>query len=237
MNSRQTDQTITALLQTGFYTEVLFREKGVRFIAVANGVDSADKTSGEFTPFLNITVKRTDNVDAANPLTGLVYCAECGGKMYNHRSRSRADRERRGLDPVTGLYPYDHYDCSTYSRTITHTEKKCSSHYITTRALRALVLDAIREASAYALSDREAFTRQVREASEIRQREATRDLMPPGRCGRNATRCCPPIMNGNRRSWRRPSRRAKRSWPSMTATPTGRSSFWHWRGSTRTLPN
>ena len=28
-------------LQTGFYTEVLFREKGVRFIAIGNGVDSA----------------------------------------------------------------------------------------------------------------------------------------------------------------------------------------------------
>ena len=41
-------------LQTGFYTEVLFREKGVRFIAISNSVDSADRSSGEFAPFLNI---------------------------------------------------------------------------------------------------------------------------------------------------------------------------------------
>ena len=41
-------------LQTGFYTEVLFREHGVRFIAISNGIDSNDKNSGEFTPFLNI---------------------------------------------------------------------------------------------------------------------------------------------------------------------------------------
>ncbi len=27
-------------LEVGFYTEVLFREKGVRFIAISNGVDS-----------------------------------------------------------------------------------------------------------------------------------------------------------------------------------------------------
>lgn len=27
-------------LQVGFYTEVLFREKGVHFIAISNGVDS-----------------------------------------------------------------------------------------------------------------------------------------------------------------------------------------------------
>ena len=41
-------------LQVGFYTEVLFREKGVRFIAVSNGVDSRDNASSEFAPFLNI---------------------------------------------------------------------------------------------------------------------------------------------------------------------------------------
>lgn len=41
-------------LQTGFYTEVMFRQQGVRFIAIGNGVDSAVKESGEFVPFLNI---------------------------------------------------------------------------------------------------------------------------------------------------------------------------------------
>ena len=41
-------------LQTGFYTEVFFREKGVRFIAIANNIDSANSESGEFAPFLNI---------------------------------------------------------------------------------------------------------------------------------------------------------------------------------------
>ena len=41
-------------LQTGFYTEVLFRQHGVRFIAISNGVDSADQSTGEFAPFINI---------------------------------------------------------------------------------------------------------------------------------------------------------------------------------------
>ena len=41
-------------LQTGWYTEVFFRENGVRFIAVANGVDSSDQNTEEFAPFLNI---------------------------------------------------------------------------------------------------------------------------------------------------------------------------------------
>ena len=41
-------------LQVGFYTEILFPEKGVRFIAVNNNVDSNSPTENEFTPFLNI---------------------------------------------------------------------------------------------------------------------------------------------------------------------------------------
>ena len=41
-------------LQVGFYTEMMFPKKGVRFIAVNNGVDSANPTDNDFTPFLNI---------------------------------------------------------------------------------------------------------------------------------------------------------------------------------------
>lgn len=41
-------------LKVGFYTEVMFVEKDVRFIAVNNGIDSASKTDNDFTPFLNI---------------------------------------------------------------------------------------------------------------------------------------------------------------------------------------
>jgi hypothetical protein len=41
-------------LQTGFYTEVFFGEKNVRFIAIANNIDSQNRESGEFASFLNI---------------------------------------------------------------------------------------------------------------------------------------------------------------------------------------
>ena len=41
-------------LQTGYFTEVLFRQHDVRFIAIANNVDSDDPGSNEFTPFMNI---------------------------------------------------------------------------------------------------------------------------------------------------------------------------------------
>ena len=41
-------------LQVGFYTEILFPQKEVRFIAVNNSVDSNSPTDNDFTPFLNI---------------------------------------------------------------------------------------------------------------------------------------------------------------------------------------
>lgn len=40
-------------LEVGFYTEVLFRRKGVRFIAVGNSVDSNVQESFDFVPILN----------------------------------------------------------------------------------------------------------------------------------------------------------------------------------------
>lgn len=40
-------------LKVGFYTEVMFKEKGVRFIAINNGIDSENQQDSDFTPFLN----------------------------------------------------------------------------------------------------------------------------------------------------------------------------------------
>lgn len=41
-------------LKVGYYTEVAFPNADVRFIAVNNGVDSANQQDSDFTPFLNI---------------------------------------------------------------------------------------------------------------------------------------------------------------------------------------
>lgn len=41
-------------LKIGYYTEIMFPEADVRFIAINNGIDSANQTDSDFTPFLNI---------------------------------------------------------------------------------------------------------------------------------------------------------------------------------------
>ena len=52
-------------LRVGLYTDVLFPEKGVRFIAISNGVDSAQQQENDFTPFLNI-IKNTRHLGGVN---------------------------------------------------------------------------------------------------------------------------------------------------------------------------
>ncbi len=122
------------------------------------------------------TVHRTDTTGEANPLSGLLlYCADCGAKMYNHRGKAQANKENRGKDPVSGLYPYDHYDCSTYALTFRHYHQECFGHYISTKALRVLILDTIRTVSAFAITNEAEFVEKVRAASEIRQAQAEVD--------------------------------------------------------------
>lgn len=112
---------------------------------------------------------RIDTTGEANPFTGLVFCADCGAKMYNHRQyKSGADPEDRKL--------MDSYNCSTYTLTIERAERKCFSHSISTNALRTLTLETIRTVSKYAIENEKEFTRKVREAAEIRQDEAAKDL-------------------------------------------------------------
>src|SRR5574344_2546683 len=41
-------------LKVGYFTDILFPENGIRFIAINNGVDSANQEDSDFTPFLNI---------------------------------------------------------------------------------------------------------------------------------------------------------------------------------------
>ena len=51
-------------LQVGFYTEVLFPQKNVRFLAINNSIDSNNASDNDFAPFLNIMNEA--QIDKAN---------------------------------------------------------------------------------------------------------------------------------------------------------------------------
>ena len=114
------------------------------------------------------TVHRLDTTGEANPLTGLLFCAECGAKLYNHRSiKNNKDGSQKLVD---------FYNCSTYTLTLPRETKKCCSHSITTKALRELILETIRTVSAYAIANEEAFRERVLEASRIKQEAEAKGL-------------------------------------------------------------
>lgn len=46
-----------------------------------------DRATWALVQKLRGTPRRIDTLGEANPLTGLVYCADCGAKMYNQRTR------------------------------------------------------------------------------------------------------------------------------------------------------
>jgi len=114
------------------------------------------------------TVKRrTDTIGEANPLTGLLYCADCGKRMFNHRAREREQLNRNGK--VTHLSARSDYICSTYSQPGATVDSNCSMHFITSQTANALILEAIRRTTAYARDNEAAFIQMLREASEIKQ--------------------------------------------------------------------
>ena len=125
-----------------------------------------DRETWELAQKLRKTPKRIDTFGVANPLTGLLYCADCGEKMYNHRSRGNTEK---------GKYPSDFFDCSSYTLAKQKYVKGCKGHYITTKALRTLILDTIRAASTKALANKDEFFKKVCAASQIRKQDAAKE--------------------------------------------------------------
>ena len=90
-----------------------------------------------------------DGWGEAAPLTGLLYCADCGGKMYVHRTNNGKRISQ--------------YTCSNYSKVPCGT--LCpTQHRINESAILTLVSDMLRAIAEYSQNDREEFIRTVQEA-------------------------------------------------------------------------
>jgi hypothetical protein len=125
-----------------------------------------DKETWELVQKLRGTPRRIDSIGEANPLTGLVFCADCGAKMYNSRVRASSKKP----------YFTDVYQCSSYKLGDQRREAMCSNHHISTKALRTLILETVKATSTYAASNEAEFMQKVREASQVQQEKTAKDL-------------------------------------------------------------
>lgn len=125
---------------------------------------------------LRKTVRRTDTVGEANPFTGLLYCADCGAKMYNHRGGAGRARNWKGELNGKRRPDRDEYNCSTYNLSRQSYDKQCSQHYIRTEVVRKLVLETIKAVSDYVITNEEEFINRIYSTSRDKQKESIRSL-------------------------------------------------------------
>ena len=125
---------------------------------------------------LRKTVRRTDTVGEANPFTGLLYCADCGAKMYNHRGGAGRARNWKGELNGKRRPDRDEYNCSIYNLSRQNYDKQCSQHYIRTEVVRKLVLETIKAVSDYVITNEEEFINRIYSTSRDKQKESIRSL-------------------------------------------------------------
>ncbi len=126
-----------------------------------------DRETWELAQKLRQTPRRIDHWGYANPLTGLVFCADCGAKMYNCRTKGNKDID---------TYPYDYYDCSRHKLTRKVRADACCTHNIKSKAIMDMTLEAIQEISRYAIENRDDFIRQVRQEAEVQHAATAKEL-------------------------------------------------------------
>ena len=95
-----------------------------------------------------------DGWGEAAPLTGLLYCADCGGKMYVHRTNNGKRISQ--------------YTCSQYTKVPCGTLCK-TQHRINEDVVLSLVSEMLKAIAEYAKLDRAEFVRVVQEAQSSQQ--------------------------------------------------------------------
>lgn len=91
-------------LQVGFYTEVLFPQKDVRFLAINNSIDSDNVSNNDFAPFLNI-MNEWYAKDTSNKIKSVFDARmkdgkRCSGSIPYGYNRLPTDKQTLVIDPV-----------------------------------------------------------------------------------------------------------------------------------------
>ena len=125
---------------------------------------------------LRKTVRRVDTNGEGSLLTGKLYCADCGGKMHYRRSTTRAARDWRGIPNGGTERTSAGFNCGTYNSSRKQYKQVCFSHSIKEDTVKQLILETIRYALKSVRMDEAAFIKNMRSASEVRDKGKVKKL-------------------------------------------------------------
>jgi DNA invertase Pin-like site-specific DNA recombinase len=103
--------------------------------------------------------RRPDGWGYTHPLSGLMWCADCGGKLYVHRIYNGKDKPTA----VCGNY------AKAYDKVSVATIKCKSGHRIDTATLTELIRDLLKAIADYAKTDKAGFIKSVQETLASQQ--------------------------------------------------------------------
>ena len=107
--------------------------------------------------------RRPTPMGEMNALSGMLYCADCGKRMY--------------LCRCTTMKQAEYFNCSSYRKTLKRT---CTSHQITVKAVETLLLEDLRRTVRFAKSQKQTFLQLLQNNADEKEKQElkanTRDL-------------------------------------------------------------
>ncbi len=102
--------------------------------------------------------RRPTDMGEMSPLSGMLYCADCGKKMY--------------LCRCTTMKQAEYFNCSTYRK---QKKRICGSHQITVKAVTAIIQDDLRRTIHFAKNHNEEFLQTLRKDAEAKTKKELKE--------------------------------------------------------------
>ena len=102
--------------------------------------------------------RRPTDMGEMSPLSGMLYCADCGKKMY--------------LCRCTTMKQAEYFNCSTYRK---QKKRICGSHQITVKAVTAIIQDDLKRTIRFAKNHNEEFLQTLRKDAEAKTKKELKE--------------------------------------------------------------
>jgi len=117
-----------------------------------------DKQTFETVQKIRQSKHRPTDMGEMSPLSGMLYCADCGKKMY--------------LCRCTTMKQAEYFNCSSYRKNLKRT---CTSHQITVKAITALIQDDLHRTIQFAKSQNERFLQTLQNNAEAKTKKELKE--------------------------------------------------------------